>query len=109
MSNAIRIHPSKQPRRPHYIQEWAEKRGMRQVDLVNALGVQKSLVSRWYSGASPSVQWQQALAELFQCEVEALFRHPDEDWLTRFFHERSADEIERMRALLEAAFPKRVA
>jgi transcriptional regulator with XRE-family HTH domain len=33
-------------------------------------------------------------------------RHPDDDWLTKFFHHgRSADEVERMKKTLEAAFP----
>ena len=32
-------------------------------------------------------------------------RHADEDWLTKFFGDRSADEVERMKKMLEAAFP----
>ena len=106
MPNAIKYEPSKQPRRPHHIQDWAERLGYRQTDLCNALGVQKSLVSRWYAGATPSVQWQKALAILFGCSIEALFRHPDEDWLVRFCAERTEQEIQRIKATLEAAFPR---
>ena len=32
-------------------------------------------------------------------------RHPHTDWLTKFFGDRSADDVERMKTMLEAAFP----
>lgn len=101
-----RIHRGKQPRRPHFIREWAERRGLEQKDLARELGADKSVVSRWYSGASPSVEWQDRLAHLFSCEPDALFRHPDDDWMSRFLRDRPADEIERIRHTLEVAFPK---
>jgi len=50
------VHPSKQPRRPHHIVDWAEKFGL---------------------------------------------------WLTKFFQDRSRDEIERIKNTLEAAFPRK--
>ena len=101
------IHASKQPRRPHFIREWAEKRGLRQVDLVRQLGADKSIVSRWYKGGSPGEEWQAKLAALFHCEPDAIFRHPDDDWLARFLRGRDEAEIERIKATLEAAFPRR--
>ena len=36
----------------------------------------------------------------------ALFRHPDDDWMARLLKGRGEAEKERMRAVLEAAFPK---
>ena len=102
------IHKGKQPRRPHFIAEWAEKRGYpSQAELATALEADKSVVSRWYSGTSPSQEWQEKLAILFSCEREALFRHPDDDWISKFFRDRSLDELNRMKQMLEAAFPKR--
>lgn len=103
------IHKGKQPRRPHYIQAWAESRNLRPVDLATELGADKGSVSRWYAGASPGIEWQEKLAALFHIEPESLFRHPDDDWWTRFFADRSRDEIERMKATLEAAFPRKKA
>lgn len=103
-----RIHKGKQPRRPHYIKDWAEKRGFaRPVDLATALEADKSLISRWYSGTTPGEEWQQALAEFFGYpgEPEIIFRHPDEDWFARFFRERSIEEIKRAKQMLQAAFP----
>lgn len=106
MSDVTRIHKGKQPRRPHYVQEWAELRGFKaQVELAEAIGADKSTVSRWYNGSSPSSEWQEKLAALFHCEPESLFRHPDDDWLARFLQNRSREEIERIKRTLESAFP----
>lgn len=106
MKTITRIHASKQPRRPHFIPEWAEHRGYRtQAELAEALDADKSLVSRWYSGASPNLQSQEKLAALFHCERESLFRHPDDDWFAEFFRRRSRDEIARIKKMLELTFP----
>lgn len=83
------------------------RRNLRQADLARELGVDKSLVSRWYRGATPNEQWQEKLAALFQISEEALFRHPDDDWVTKFFANRSQEEIERIKATLETAFPRK--
>jgi transcriptional regulator with XRE-family HTH domain len=106
MNDVVRIHASKQPRRPHYIREWAASRELKQVDLAEAIGVDKSLVSRWFSGSTPSEEWQIKLSAFFHVDREALFRHPDDDWIARFFRNRSDEEVKRMKAMLEAAFPK---
>lgn len=78
-----------------------------QIELANELGADKSVVSRWYNGSTPSLDWQEKLAALFQIDREALFRHPDDDWIARFFRNRSQEERERMKRMLEAAFPPR--
>jgi transcriptional regulator with XRE-family HTH domain len=107
MSNVTRIHKGKQPNRPHYVQAWAEHRGFtRAVDLAAALEIDKSVVSRWYSGSTPNQESQEKLAELFHNERESLFRHPDDDWMAKFFRDRSHEELERMKTMLEAAFPR---
>lgn len=103
----VQIHKGKQPRRPHFIREWMEKAGLRAVDVAEEIGADKSLVSRWLSGSTPTSDYQEKLASLFHCEPDGLFRHPDDDWLSRFFRDRSRDEIERIKATLEAAFPKK--
>ncbi len=102
-----RIHRGKQPRRPHFIPEWAERRQLTQTELAGLLGADKSVVSRWYGGATPSEEWQVKLADLFGCERDGLFRHPDDDWMSRFLRGRSADEMERVKIVLEATFPKK--
>ena len=107
MAKVTSVHRSKQPRRPHFIAEWAEARNLTQADLSRELEADKSVVSRWFSGTTPGVEWQEKLALLFHCEPESLFRHPDDDWLTRFFQDRPRDEIEKMKQMLELAFPKR--
>lgn len=108
MSEVTRIHKSRQPRRPHYIPEWAEHRGFKtQAALAAELDVDKSVVSRWYSGGSPGIEHQEKLAALFNCEPESLFRHPDDDWFAHFFKDRSKDEMDRIKTVLEASFPRK--
>lgn len=101
------IHKSRQPNRPHYVPAWAERRGLRQSDIAEAIGVDKATVSRWFSGSTPSEPAQIALARLFECDDrEAIFRHPDDDWMARFFSRMSDEHRERARNMLEAAFPE---
>lgn len=102
------IFTGRQPNRPHFVEDWAKKYGYNdQAALVEALEADKSIVSRWYNGTSPSRPYQLKLAALFgfEGEPDIIFRHPDEDWLKRFFQDRSNDEIARMKQTLEAAFP----
>jgi len=101
------IHRSKQPRRPHYVREWAEKRNLRPVDLATELGVDKSLVTRWYQGSTPNEESLAKLGALFGVEPESLFRDPDEDWLARLLRGRDRDEIKRIITTIETAFPRR--
>lgn len=107
MPNVTEIHRGKQPRRPHHLQDWAAKRKFSQADIARELGADKSLVSRWFSGSTPGLDWQQRLAALFHTEPESLFRHPDDDWIARFLKDRAEDEIERIKATLENAFPRK--
>jgi transcriptional regulator with XRE-family HTH domain len=107
MSNQTGIHRGRQPRRPHHIADWAEHRSLRQADIAELLGADKSVVSRWFAGTTPGFEWQEKLAALFHCDPESLFRHPNEDWLKRFMERRSIEEIERIKQILEAAFPVR--
>jgi transcriptional regulator with XRE-family HTH domain len=114
-SRRDRIHNTKQPNRPHFIKEWAEKRGFEnQAELAKALKIDPGTVSRWYNRiSSPIEDHQIALAELFfpgddpEDRRESLFRNPDEDWFVQFFAGRHEDELARMKSTLEAAFPKK--
>lgn len=101
------IYQGKQGNRPHHIAAWAEARGLTQADLSRELGADKSLVSRWYKGSTPGLPWQEKLAALFQTDRESLFRHPDEDWMSKFFKDRAREEVERMKSILETAFPRK--
>lgn len=88
---------------------------MSQADLARELGANKGVVSRWFAGASPGIDWQKRLAALFSIEEEALFRDPDDDWIKRLFTKRKVlktllihrtdSELDRIEKMLEAAFP----
>lgn len=96
----------------HYIVEWAERRNLTQADITRALHADKSTVSRWFSGSIPSEMYLVPLTALLTGdgdEPAALFRHPDDDWMARLLRGRPADEVSRIKAMIEAAFPKRAA
>jgi transcriptional regulator with XRE-family HTH domain len=96
--------------RNHFIPEWAEERTKTQADLVRETGADKGTVSRWFSGNMPRNKHLDALVVCLQvADREALFRHPNEDWIVRFLRERSEDEKKRIRTMLSAAFPTKVA
>jgi len=108
--STTRIHKDKQPRRPHFLKEWmATREGLIAADLAREIGADKSLVSRWLDGSTPGVEYQKRLAEFFHIEPESLFRHPDDDWLTRFFRGRPREEVEHIKKSMETTFPKKVA
>jgi transcriptional regulator with XRE-family HTH domain len=95
--------------RRHFIPEWAEVRGLKQSEIARELGAEKGLVSRWFHGTLPGPDYQVRLAALFRIEPEALLRHPDDDWLARFFKDRDAAERERIKQAMELAWPRKSA
>jgi transcriptional regulator with XRE-family HTH domain len=101
-----RIHSSKTPPRRHYIAEWAAHRHLKKADLAREVGADKGLVTRWFTGTMPGPDYQEKLAALFGTEPEGLFRHPDEDWIAKFFRNKSDEDVRRARELLDLAFPK---
>lgn len=116
MSKVVRIHASRQPNRPHYIEAWAKKRGLTQAALARETGIDKSLINRWYKGASPMTDNQEKLAAFFDIEPEQLFREPDDNWLNRklkshkplvdFIARSTEKELDRLESLVEISFPK---
>lgn len=101
-----RIHTGKTPNRRHYLDQWAAKRQLRKADIARETGADKGLVTRWFNGTVPGPEYLDKLAALFGTEPEGLFRHPDEDWIAKFFRERSELDRERAKELLTLAFPK---
>lgn len=80
---------------------------MTQAEIAESLGVDKSTVSKWFDGALPSEGNLPRIAAMFGIELDELFMEPGDDWLRTFFERRSEVEIERMKALLAAAFPQK--
>lgn len=115
MASVSRIHPGKQPVRRHFLNEWLEAKGMKPMDLLDALNdpdrmsdlpiIDKSQVYRWLKGQLPQAAQQKRIAQAIGQEPEDLLRHPIDDWLAKFFSDRTREEAERAKKMLEAAFP----
>jgi hypothetical protein len=107
MAQVTKIHSRKTPTRLHYISEWAEIRGLRQVDFANELGADKGSVSRWFAGSLPEQPYIMRIAEMLSLETpNDLFRDPSDTWQRRLFENRTKEEKERMVQMLELAFPR---
>lgn len=107
-----RIYGNRQPRRPHYLPHLMERHGITRADIIEAIDVDKSQLSRWLDEdkpATPSPEWAKKLGEFFGKGHDPvdIFADPDVDWLSRLLRDRSAEEIERIKAMIEAAFPAR--
>lgn len=104
MSNVRTIHASKTPQRIHFIPEWAEKRHLKQVDVVRETGADKGLVSKWFNGTLPKPEYLEKLAALFGTDVQGLFRDPDDDWLAKFFQDKTEEQKEKAISMLQLLF-----
>ena len=109
------IYSRRQPRRPHELRAWVERRGFRtDAEFAEAIGADKSVVSRWLDEDDPTTpgrDWQRKLGIFFGDEenLADIFSHPDDDWLRKFFKNRERDEIDRIKRTMETAFPKKQA
>lgn len=105
------IFTRRQPKRPHFLREWIERRNFEtDSEFANEVGADKSLVSRWLDENNPTTpgrEWQVKLGFFFgEADNPAnIFEHPDDDWLRRFFRNRDAEEIDRIKRSLEVTFP----
>lgn len=121
MSKPTRIHQDKTPVRRHYLAEWLEARHMTPPDLVEALNdpdrwgddykpIDKSQIYRWLKGQMPQAAQQIKIARALEMENPAdLLRDPLDDWFAKFFNDRSRGEMERVKQMLEIAFPHKKA
>ena len=108
MPKIEKIHTDKLPIRIHYLVEWLEKRGMIQADLEKIVGCNKATVSKWCSkGALPSEKNLLLIAEALKIEPNDVFRHPDDDWLSKLFADHKKEDAERLKIIIENAFPRK--
>lgn len=102
MAQVTKIHHGKTPPRIHYLAEWAKKRHKKQVDFIKATGADKGTVSRWFSGLLPETPYLLKITAFLELEEpNDLFRHPEDDWFKRMFQNRSKQEIEASKRLVE--------
>jgi transcriptional regulator with XRE-family HTH domain len=109
MAQITRIHSGKNSFRMHYIPEWSEFRGLRQTDLVEATGLEKSTISRWFKGAMPKTrEHMEAIAVALQLpEPDSFLRHPQDDWMARQLRGKTEEDVERLIDAMRIAFRER--
>lgn len=107
------IYAKRQPTRPHYLKRLMERRSVSRAMLIEGIGVDKGLLSKWLDEKKPSTpgtRWARELGEFFALSPDPedfvdIFADPDVDRVQRFLKGRPADEIDRIMATLETAFP----
>lgn len=108
--NPAKIYGGRQPRRPHYLAILMERYGVTRPELIEAIGVDKSLISRWLDEdkpSTPSPEWADKLGEFFGKGHDPvdIFADPNVDWIARLLRGHSQRDIDRAKAILEAALP----
>lgn len=72
--------------------------------------IDKSQIYRWLKGQMPQAAQQIKIARALEMENPAdLLRDPLDDWFAKFFNDRSRGEMERVKQMLEIAFPHKKA
>lgn len=110
MEPAAKRKTEKYGTKTQYLSEWGEKRRIRQIDLVEITGIDKSLISKWWKKRnSPTKPTHiEALAKALNlADPEAIFRHPDEEWILNFFKLATREEILKAQEVLKVMFPER--
>src|SRR5690348_1431753 len=97
-------HPTK-PIKPHFVREWAAFREKGQTDIINAIGVDKGTVSRWFNKEStPYGRNLIALSKFLRCKTGDIFNPPpteDDCWVEDVLRGRSEDERRRIARIIE--------
>jgi len=83
------------------------------MDLLDALNeaemarqpIDKSQVYRWMRGQLPQPDMQVRIAGVLEIDPEALLRHPTDDWMARKLRGRPKEEVERIKQMIDLAFP----
>ncbi len=107
------IYAKRQARRPHYLGKIMQAKDVSRAQLVDELGVDKSQLSRWldrHRPSTPSPEWAEKLGYYFASDPDDfvdIFVDPDVARLAKIMKGRTPEEVDRMLATLEAAFPMR--
>jgi plasmid maintenance system antidote protein VapI len=85
-----------------------EHRRVKRSDLIEAIGVDKGMISRWLDEEKPTTpgpDWAAKLNAYFGGEGDPvdIFQHPDDDWFSRMVRSNSHEKVRQAIQILEAA------
>lgn len=107
----VRIYGGRQPARPHYLGALLKLHNVARAKLIEDLGVDKSLVSRWLDDdkpTSPGIEWKTKLGWYFAPSLDPddfvdIFADPSVSRFQRATKGLSDDQIDQWLSSLEAA------
>ncbi len=111
------IYAKRQSRRPHYLAKLMARQNVSRGKLIEDLGVDKGQLSRWLDEEKPQTpgpEWASRLGRYFAPSDDPddfvdIFTDPEVARFQRMTRGRPPDEVDRMLATLEAAFPAKAA
>jgi len=105
-----RIYAGRQPTRPHYLAALLRAKNVTRATLIEELGIDKSLVSRWLDEDRPTTpgrHWQKELGRYLASDPDDfvdIFTDPNVSRFQRLTRGLSAEQVDQMLSSLEAAF-----
>lgn len=115
-SPVVEIYGKRQPGRPHYLAELLRLHNVERSQLIEDLGVDKSVISRWLGEkrppTTPGPDWAQRLGWYFAASDDPddfvdIFTDPAVARFQRIAAGRSPEEVDRLLAAMEMALPRR--
>lgn len=108
----VRIYAGRQPARPHYLGPLLKRHNVTRATLIEELGIDKSLISRWLDEerpATPGRKWADKLGWYFAPSLDPedfvdIFTNPAVSRFQRLTRGLSEEQVDQMLASLEAAF-----
>ena len=108
----VQLYSGRQPRRPHYLAKLMERHDKSRADIIEGIGVDKGLLSKWLDEEKPTTPgkaWAKALGEFFALSPDPedfvdIFSDPDLARFQRMTRGMSDTELDRLLTTLEAAY-----
>lgn len=111
----VEIYSKRQPNRPHYLARLMARQNVTRTALIDDLGMDKSLLSRWLDDekpSTPSPEWAAKLNKYFspsgdEDDLIDIFADPDVRWIAKKLEGKSDEDKARIIDIIEREFPSK--